>query len=124
MRGLYSVVMWLAQPLLRRKLRRRSQQEPGYGQLVEERFGHYRNAVPLHPGPTVWIHAVSLGETRAAAVLLATLRPSQPGMRLLLTHGTAAPGDADIAAYTRLISSVDGGVRSSEFITIKDFEPQ
>ena len=27
----------------------------------------------------------------------------------LLTHGTAAPGDADIAAYTRLISSVDGG---------------
>ena len=88
-RGLYSVVMWLAQPLLRRKLRRRSQQEPGYGQAVEERFGHYGIAVPSHAGPTVWIHAVSLGETRAAAVLLAALRSSQPGMRLLLTHGTA-----------------------------------
>jgi 3-deoxy-D-manno-octulosonic-acid transferase len=32
---------------------------------------------------------VSLGETRAAAVLVARLRERWPGMRLLLTHGTA-----------------------------------
>ena len=45
---------------------------------------------PLSPaGPTVWIHAVSLGETRAAAVLVAALRGLLPQMRLLLTHGTA-----------------------------------
>lgn len=88
-RWLYSVVMWLAQPLLRRKLQRRSLQEPGYGQAVEERFGHYSRAVPSHNRPTVWIHAVSLGETRAAAVLVAALRQQVPGMRLLLTHGTA-----------------------------------
>jgi 3-deoxy-D-manno-octulosonic-acid transferase len=81
--------MWLAQPFLRRKLRRRTQQEPGYGQAVEERFGHYSCAVPLHNGPTVWIHAVSLGETRAAAVLVAALRAQVPQLRLLLTHGTA-----------------------------------
>jgi 3-deoxy-D-manno-octulosonic-acid transferase len=81
--------MWLAQPLLRRKLHRRSQREPGYGQAVEERFGHYSTAVPSHPGPTLWIHAVSLGETRAAAVLIAALRDQVPQMRLLLTHGTA-----------------------------------
>ena len=31
----------------------------------------------------------SLGETRAAAILLAELRQQLPGMRLLLTHGTA-----------------------------------
>jgi 3-deoxy-D-manno-octulosonic-acid transferase len=35
------------------------------------------------------MHAVSLGETRAAAVLIAGLRAQYPGMRLLLTHGTA-----------------------------------
>jgi 3-deoxy-D-manno-octulosonic-acid transferase len=81
--------MWLVQPLLRRKLRRRSQQEPGYGQAVEERFGHYGTAVPRHAGPTLWVHAVSLGETRAAAVLVAALRVQIPQMRLLLTHGTA-----------------------------------
>lgn len=40
-------------------------------------------------GGYVWVHAVSLGETRAAAVLLQALREAQPGIRILLTHGTA-----------------------------------
>lgn len=86
---LYSLLMWLAQPLFRRKLRRRGQQEPGYLQALDERFGHYPAAVQAHSGPTVWIHAVSLGETRAAAVLINALRERLPTMRLLLTHGTA-----------------------------------
>lgn len=86
---LYSWLMWLAQPLLRRKLLRRSVQEPGYGQWIEERFGDYAQPVPAHDGPTLWLHAVSLGETRAAAVLVAALREQLPNMRLLLTHGTA-----------------------------------
>ncbi|PIY29619.1 MAG: 3-deoxy-D-manno-octulosonic acid transferase [Comamonadaceae bacterium CG_4_9_14_3_um_filter_60_33] len=88
-RWFYSWFMWLAQPLLRRKLARRSVQEPGYGQFVEERFGRYKQLVPVHNGPTLWIHAVSLGETRAAAVLVTALRQQLPKMRLLLTHGTA-----------------------------------
>ncbi|MGB4360453.1 MAG: 3-deoxy-D-manno-octulosonic acid transferase [Rhodoferax sp.] len=86
---LYSWLMWLAQPFLRRKLLRRSLQEPGYGQGIEERFGRYAQPVPAHDGPTVWLHAVSLGETRAAAVLVTALRRQLPHMRLLLTHGTA-----------------------------------
>lgn len=81
--------MWLAQPWFKRKLLRRSVQEPGYGQAIEERFGHYATSVPAHDGPTLWIHAVSLGETRAAAVLVVALREQLPKMRLLLTHGTA-----------------------------------
>lgn len=88
-RWLYSCLMWLAQPWLRRKLARRALQEPGYDHAIDERFGHYAQPVARHDGPTVWIHAVSLGETRAAAVLVAALRRQQPGMRLLLTHGTA-----------------------------------
>ena len=88
-RWLYALAMWLAQPLFRRKLLRRSAQEPGYGQAVDERFGHYATSVPAHNGPTLWIHAVSLGETRAAAVLVTALREQLPNMRLLLTHGTA-----------------------------------
>ena len=88
---LYSTLAWAAQPLLRRKLRRRAQAEPGYAQHVPERFGHYDSAprVP-QPGepPLVWIHAVSLGETRAAAILLTALRARWPTVRVLLTHGT------------------------------------
>ncbi len=87
--ALYDLATWLAQPLLRRKLRRRGAAEPGYLHAVEERFGHYTQARPVGAAPLVWVHAVSLGETRAAAILLAALRPRLPGMRLLLTHGTA-----------------------------------
>jgi 3-deoxy-D-manno-octulosonic-acid transferase len=83
---LYSLFMRLGQPLLRRKLRRRGVAEPGYLDAVDERFGHY--TVPASGG-SVWIHAVSLGETRAAGILLAQLRAQRPGLRLLLTHGTA-----------------------------------
>ncbi len=93
LRTLYSALMWAAQPLLRRKLRRRGAAEPGYLEAVDERFGHYAVARPDADAaagrPLVWIHAVSLGETRAAAILLKALRQRLPGMRLLLTHGTA-----------------------------------
>lgn len=85
-RRLYTAGMYLSQPLLRRKLRRRGVAEPGYLEHVEERFGRYRDAT--EPG-RLWIHAVSLGETRAAAVLVRELRRLDPGIRILLTHGTA-----------------------------------
>lgn len=90
-RGLFSALAWAAQPLLRRKLRRRAVAEPGYGVAVPERFGHY---TPIElgrdgQGQWVWIHSVSLGETRAAAILIKALRERLPVMRLLLTHSTA-----------------------------------
>jgi 3-deoxy-D-manno-octulosonic-acid transferase len=100
--ALYSMLVWLLQPLLRWKLRRRARREPGYLVAVEERFGFYATAPGALPrsapdaaqalpgaGPLVWMHAVSLGETRACAVLLEALRRQWPGMRLLLTHSTA-----------------------------------
>jgi 3-deoxy-D-manno-octulosonic-acid transferase len=102
-RALYSLFTGLAQPLLRRKLARRAVAEPGYAVAVDERFGRY--SVPPDAG-RIWIHAVSLGETRAAAILLGELRQRLPGLRLLLTHGTATgraegqkllrPGDVQV----------------------------
>lgn len=111
---LYSLLVWLAQPLVRRKLRRRARAEPGYATAVAERFGYYArplDSLMLHSstsgqGNFLWIHAVSLGETRAAGILLAALRAQWPEMRLLLTHGTATgraegeklllPGDVQV----------------------------
>ena len=84
----YSWFMWLAQPLLRRKLARRGLQEPGYLDAVEERFGNYWQLAEPR-SELVWIHAVSLGETRTATALLKALRTSSPRVRILLTHGTA-----------------------------------
>lgn len=88
-RLVYSVAMWLIQPLMRARLKRRGVKEPGYLLAVEERFGHYASDPLADEQLTVWVHAVSLGETRAVAVLVARLRERLPAMRLLLTHGTA-----------------------------------
>ena len=96
---LYAALMWLVQPLMRRKLARRALKEPGYGQAVGERFGHYIHAVEAR-SELVWVHAVSLGETRTAAILLDALRDAQPGLRVLLTHGTAT-GRAEGAGLLR-----------------------
>ena len=92
---------------MRRKLRRRAVAEPLYGEHMAERFGRYRQPAPAAgEGPLVWLHAVSLGETLAAATLVTALRQQLPGMRLLLTHGTATgraagarllqPGDVQV----------------------------
>ena len=86
LRKLYSIAMAGAQPLLRQKLRRRGRIAPGYLQHVDERFGRYDGHA--EPG-ALWIHAVSLGETRAAAIVIEKLRQLKPGLRVLLTHGTA-----------------------------------
>ena len=89
-RHLYSLLMWLAQPLVRHKLRRRARSEPRYAHAVAQRFGHqYPGVTPQADRPLLWVHAVSLGETRTAALLIAALRTHYPAMRLLLTHGTA-----------------------------------
>lgn len=84
---IYSWVMWALQPVLRRKLQRRGREEAGYLHAVDERFGYYAQAPAAHR--YVWVHAVSLGETRAAAVLIHALREVQSDLRILLTHGTA-----------------------------------
>ncbi len=84
---LYGTFTRLVQPLVRRKLRRRAVAEPGYAVAVEERFGQYDDA--LTGTDWCWVHAVSLGETRAAGILIDELRRQYPGLPILLTHGTA-----------------------------------
>jgi 3-deoxy-D-manno-octulosonic-acid transferase len=101
--ALYSLVMRALQPLVVRKLKRRSLAEPLYAQHIPERWGQYQT--PSGQG-YVWLHAVSLGETRVAALLIPQLRAQWPDVRILLTHGTATgrelgqgllqPGDAQV----------------------------
>ena len=96
---LYNGLVWAAQPLLRRKLARRALAEPGYAVAVPERFGRYTQASEAQ-SELVWVHAVSLGEARAAGILLKALREALPGVRILLTHGTAT-GRAEGARLLR-----------------------
>ena len=85
-RGLYSLLLRLLQPAYVLRLWLRGRAEPLYRERLFERFGFYPEAPSAG---WVWLHAVSLGETRAAAALVDALRDERPGLRLLLTHGTA-----------------------------------
>ena len=113
-RAAYSLLLRVGLPLYLLRVLWRGRAEPLYSTAIGERIGRYRNAVL--PG-ALWIHAVSLGETRAAAPLIAALRQARPGLRLLLTHGTAtgrAAGrellrDGDLQAW--LPWDTPGGVR-------------
>lgn len=91
----YATLLWLATPAYLLKLWRRGRAEPLYRHAIGERLGWYgRDAAT---SGWVWVHAVSLGETRAAAALVAALRAQRPGLRLLLTHGTATGRTAGAA---------------------------
>ena len=82
----YSAVLVLIAPLYAVRVLWRGRREPLYAEHLGERFGVYRTP---SPGGALWIHAVSLGETRAAGALIAALRTAVPGLRIVLTNGTA-----------------------------------
>jgi 3-deoxy-D-manno-octulosonic-acid transferase len=96
-RGGYALLLRLLLPLYFARLWWRGRHEPLYRRHWRQRLGGY--AGPVRPG-RLWLHAVSLGETRAAAALVDALRVQRPGMSLLLTHGTAT-GHAAGAALLR-----------------------
>ena len=104
MRALYTVVLRLALPLILLRLWLRGRREPGYRRAVGERFGRYQGE---QPGKLVWVHAVSVGEARAAAPLVRGLMARLPDHRVLVTCTTAAGretlqqvyGDSIVSAY-------------------------
>ena len=105
-RLLYSIVFYLAQPLVWLRLLWRSRKQPEYLQHVGERYGFH---VASAPQPLLWLHVVSVGETRAAEPLIKALLSVYPDHTLLLTHMTPtgrATGGELIAKYgERLIQA-------------------
>jgi 3-deoxy-D-manno-octulosonic-acid transferase len=85
-RWFYTLLLFLLIPFVLLRLIWRGRRQPGYLHHVAERFGHYREAPP--PGALIWLHAVSVGETRAAEPLIKALQAAYPSHRILLTHMT------------------------------------
>lgn len=86
LRVLYNLLWLLALPVALLRLVWRARKEPGYVQHVGERLGVY-GKLPA-AGPWLWVHAVSVGETRAAQPLIDALLAHYPSHRILLTHMT------------------------------------
>ncbi|WP_322059278.1 lipid IV(A) 3-deoxy-D-manno-octulosonic acid transferase [Paraburkholderia sp. J63] len=88
LRAVYRAAWWLIAPLAVLRLIMRSRRERGYRQHIGERFGYSAGRVPEDDAPLIWVHAVSVGETRAAQPLVDALLAARPDARILLTHMT------------------------------------
>ena len=102
-RWLYSLALWLLTPVYLARLWWRGGAEPAYRKRLRERLGRYALPPRRGRGGVVWVHAVSLGETLAAAPLVRALRSELPQMRLLLTCSTAT----GVAAGRELLNTED-----------------
>ena len=91
-RIVYSLALWLLLPWALLHLLLRGRKQPEYLRHWGERFGRYGRYVDgtlARPaGPLIWIHAVSVGETRAAQPLVKALQQRFPDHHILLTHMT------------------------------------
>ena len=83
---LYTLLLNLLIPFALLKLWWRGRKQPDYRRHIPERFGIYKTPAP--DAPVIWLHAVSVGETRAAAPLVERLLERYPDHRILLTHAT------------------------------------
>ena len=84
LRLLYTGLLYLLPPLALLRLYWRGRQDAGHRQRWRERLGF----IPYLPSGSLWIHAVSVGETRAALPLIRALLNRYPGLPLLVTTTT------------------------------------
>jgi len=92
----YTLGLWLLLPYVFFHLRWRARKQPEYLKHIGERFGSY---VVRSDKPVIWLHTVSVGETRAAANLVKRLREKYPEHQLLLTHTTPTGREASEQLY-------------------------
>ncbi len=126
-RALYSFAWWLALPLVLGRLWWRGRKEHGYREHWGERLGFYPQA--QSDAMAIWVHAVSVGETRASEPLVDALLQAYPNGRIVMTHMTPtgrATGQALFAKHgERLVQAYipyDIGVIVARFL--RHFAPR
>jgi 3-deoxy-D-manno-octulosonic-acid transferase len=101
-RRLYTALLRIALPLVLARLWWRGRREPGYRSAVAERFGFYATQ---QKAKVLWIHAVSVGEVRAAAPLVRALHEMLPEHGILMTCTTAAGRETLKQLYGESVSA-------------------
>ena len=102
-RFLYTIAIHALLPWAVLHLLWRARRQKEYLRHWGERFGQYgKKAHPRTPGPLIWIHAVSVGETRAAQPLVTALRARYPEHRILITHMTPTGRATSKALFGKL----------------------
>ena len=89
--SIYAAALGLLEPVAGALLRRRAARGKEDPARLNERLG--RPARPRPPGPLVWLHAVSVGESVSLLPLVQALRTRRPDLTLLVTSGTRTSAD-------------------------------
>ena len=85
MRLLYTSLFYLLQPLLLLRLYWRSVKAPAYREGIGQRFGHYTQQTRKQ---SIWVHAVSVGETIASVPLVKQLAMLYPDVPIVMSTTT------------------------------------
>ncbi len=88
MRLLYSAFFYCLIPLLLLRMLLRSRKAPAYRDRLAERFAVFDDEELYDGKPVIWVHAVSVGETLAAAPLIESLLQRFADHRLVVTTTT------------------------------------
>ena len=118
-RTVYTFLLYLILPFMPLKLWWRGRKQPEYLQHWRERYGFYAKS-KLHLTeksktnititriikPVIWLHCVSVGETRAAGPLVKALLQQYPQHHILLTHTTPTGRATSEQLFGNTISSV------------------
>lgn len=88
MRLIYSALFYCLIPIIVLRMLLRSRSAPAYRHRMAERLGFFKNDERDDTRPAIWVHAVSVGETLAAAPLIENLLANYPGHRLVVTTTT------------------------------------
>ncbi|AUI85108.1 3-deoxy-D-manno-octulosonic acid transferase [Vibrio azureus] len=99
-RGLYTLLLAIASPLLLFGLYKSKPNKPKFGQRWKEHFGITPKLEATEP--PIWIHAVSVGESIAAIPLIKALKKKNPTQPILVTT-TTSTGAEQIAKLGDLV---------------------
>lgn len=86
MRYFYSLVMYLISPLILFYFKKLSAKNPDYNLFLNERFSF--NLINNSVKPIIWIHAASVGETRALSKLVELIEINYSNYQIMITNMT------------------------------------
>ena len=101
---IYGLLTSLCVPLAKLYLKKRAKKQPDYLLNWDERFA--RKPFPSPVKPRLWVHAVSVGETNAAAPLIEELVKRFGDIEVLLTCMTPTGRDAGLKLAKRFAGRV------------------
>ncbi len=99
LRIIYTLLLFIASPLLLFGLYKKKVGKPPYGSRWKEHFGFTSPTQGKNP---IWIHAVSVGESIAATPIIKALKQQNPSQPIVVTT-TTSTGAEQIAKLSDLV---------------------